>query len=65
VEVADNGRTLLIPDRRGNNRIDGLKNLIEDPRIALIFLCLARMRRTASMAVRGLARIQTSSDASP
>ena len=37
VEVADDGRTLLIPDRRGNNRIDGLKNLIEDPRIGLIF----------------------------
>jgi PPOX class probable FMN-dependent enzyme len=38
VQVADDGRTLLIPDRPGNNRIDGLKNLIEDPRIALIFL---------------------------
>jgi PPOX class probable FMN-dependent enzyme len=37
VEVGDDGRTLLIPDRRGNNRIDSLKNLVEDPRIALIF----------------------------
>ena len=37
VEVADNGRTLFIPDRRGNNRIDGLKNILEDPHIALIF----------------------------
>lgn len=37
VEVEDDGRTLLIPDRRGNNRIDGLKNLIADPRIGLIF----------------------------
>jgi uncharacterized protein len=37
VLVADDGRTLLIPDRRGNNRIDGLKNLVEDPRIGLIF----------------------------
>ncbi len=37
VEVADDGRTLLIPDRRGNNRIEGLKNLVEDPRIGLIF----------------------------
>ena len=37
VEVAEDGRTLFIPDRRGNNRLDGLKNLIEDPRIALIF----------------------------
>ncbi|HET6183797.1 MAG TPA: pyridoxamine 5'-phosphate oxidase family protein [Acetobacteraceae bacterium] len=31
-------RTLLIPDRRGNNRIDSLRNLIHDPRIALLFL---------------------------
>jgi len=38
VQVEDGGRTLLIPDRRGNNRIDSLKNLIEDPRIGLIFL---------------------------
>jgi PPOX class probable FMN-dependent enzyme len=37
VEVAEDGRTLFIPDRRGNNRIDGLQNLIEDPRIGLIF----------------------------
>jgi hypothetical protein len=37
VKIADDGRTLLIPDRRGNNKIDGLKNLIEDPRIGLIF----------------------------
>ena len=37
VQVADDGRTLLIPDRRGNNRIDGLQNLVEDSRIALIF----------------------------
>ena len=31
-------RTLLIPDRRGNNRIDTLRNLMVDPRIALLFL---------------------------
>jgi PPOX class probable FMN-dependent enzyme len=31
-------RTLLIPDRRGNNRVDSLRNLITDPRIALLFL---------------------------
>ena len=37
VEVSDDGRTLLLPDRRGNNRIDGLKNIVEDPRIGLIF----------------------------
>jgi PPOX class probable FMN-dependent enzyme len=31
-------KTLLIPDRRGNNRIDSLRNLIHDPRVALLFL---------------------------
>ena len=30
--------TLVIPDRRGNNRIDSLRNLIRDPRAALLFL---------------------------
>ncbi|MFD1333508.1 pyridoxamine 5'-phosphate oxidase family protein [Methylopila musalis] len=31
-------RTLLLPDRRGNNRIDSLRNIVEDPRVALLFL---------------------------
>jgi PPOX class probable FMN-dependent enzyme len=34
----EDDRTLLIPDRRGNNRLDSLRNLIADPRIALLFL---------------------------
>jgi uncharacterized protein len=37
VQVEDDGRTLLIPDRRGNNRIDGLRNIVVDPRVGLIF----------------------------
>jgi uncharacterized protein len=36
--VVEDERTLLIPDRRGNNRADSLNNLIADPRIALLFL---------------------------
>jgi hypothetical protein len=36
--VVEGERTLLIPDRRGNNRADSLNNLIADPRIALLFL---------------------------
>ena len=36
--VVEDERTLLIPDRRGNNRCDSLNNLIADPRIALLFL---------------------------
>lgn len=31
-------RTLAIPDRPGNNRLDTLRNLIVDPRIALLFI---------------------------
>jgi uncharacterized protein len=31
-------KTLLIPDRLGNNRIDSLRNILEDPRVALLFL---------------------------
>src|ERR1700738_3455573 len=37
VRVADE-KTLLIPDRRGNNRIDTLRNILHDPRVALLFL---------------------------
>ncbi len=33
-----NERTLLLPDRRGNNRIDSLHNVLADPRVALLFL---------------------------
>ena len=31
-------KTLLLPDRRGNNRTDTLRNIIGDPRVALLFL---------------------------
>lgn len=31
-------KTLLMPDRRGNNRADSLKNIIRDPRVGLLFL---------------------------
>lgn len=37
VSVIDE-KTLILPDRRGNNRIDSLRNIISDPRVALIFL---------------------------
>jgi PPOX class probable FMN-dependent enzyme len=37
VRIVDE-RTLMIPDRPGNNRLDGFKNLMTDPRIALLFL---------------------------
>lgn len=37
VRIQDD-RTLMMPDRRGNNRADSLKNIIRDPRVALLFL---------------------------
>jgi hypothetical protein len=37
VQVLDR-RTLLIPDRPGNNRIDGMRNLVANPQIGIIFM---------------------------
>jgi PPOX class probable FMN-dependent enzyme len=37
VRIADE-RTLILPDRRGNNRIDSLRNIVSDPRVALLFM---------------------------
>ena len=31
-------RTLMLPDRRGNNRVDSLRNIVRDPRGWLVFL---------------------------
>lgn len=36
-KVQDN-KTLLIPDRRGNNRLDSLRNIVENPKVGLLFL---------------------------
>jgi PPOX class probable FMN-dependent enzyme len=37
VRLAD-PRTLIMPDRRGNNRCDSLRNIVRDPRCAFLFL---------------------------
>ena len=37
VRILDD-KMLAIPDRPGNNRIDGFRNIMRDPRIALLFL---------------------------
>ncbi|MCM5681078.1 pyridoxamine 5'-phosphate oxidase family protein [Schlegelella sp. S2-27] len=37
VRVKDD-KTLLLPERRGNNRIDSLRNILHDPRVGLLFL---------------------------
>jgi hypothetical protein len=55
VRVVDE-HTILIPDRRGNNRIDTLRNLVRDPRIALLFL-IPGVGET--MRINGRAKIST------
>ena len=37
VRIRD-GKTLLMPDRRGNNRADSLRNIVRDGRVGLLFL---------------------------
>lgn len=37
VEVYDD-KTLIIPDRLGNHRVDGFQNLLEDPNVAVLFI---------------------------
>jgi uncharacterized protein len=55
VRVVDE-HTLLIPDRRGNNRIDSLRNLVRDPRVSLLFL-IPGVGET--MRINGRAKIST------
>lgn len=48
--------TIAIPDRRGNNRIETLRNLVHDPRIGLLFMVpgvndALRIKGTASISI--------------
>jgi len=36
--TVEDEKTLYLPDRAGNNRIDSLRNVVRDPRVALLFL---------------------------
>jgi len=53
VRVADD-KTLMLPDRRGNNRVDSLRNVLHDPRVALLFIIPGF---GGTLRVNGLARI--------
>lgn len=55
VRVRDE-HTLLLPERRGNQRIDSLRNIVHDPRVSLIFF-VPGVRETVR--VNGRARIVT------
>ncbi|QCI69562.1 pyridoxamine 5'-phosphate oxidase family protein [Phreatobacter stygius] len=58
VEVQDD-TTLILPDRRGNNRLDSLKNLLRDPRVGLLFM-VPGINET--LRVNGRARISADPD---
>ena len=58
VRVQDE-RTLLMPDRRGNNRTDSLRNILRDPRVALLFLIPGS---GTTMRVNGRAHLTTDAD---
>ncbi|WP_407977442.1 pyridoxamine 5'-phosphate oxidase family protein [Brucella pseudogrignonensis] len=49
-----NSKTILLPDRRGNNRIDSLLNIVQDPRVGLLFF-IPGVNET--LRVNGAARI--------
>jgi len=49
-------KTLMMPDRRGNNRIDSLRNLVRDPRVALLFLIPGS---GSTLRVNGRAQVST------
>jgi uncharacterized protein len=58
VRIVDD-RTLMMPDRRGNNRIDSLRNIVRDPRVALLFLIPGS---STAFRVNGTAEIITNND---
>ena len=57
IRVVDE-KTLMMPDRRGNNRVDSLRNIVRDPRVALLFLIPG-----AGSTLRVNGRAQLSADA--
>jgi len=54
VLVVQDERTLLLPDRRGNHRLDSLRNIVADPRVAL--LCLVP-GTSETLRINGRARV--------
>ncbi|MBB2985269.1 MSMEG_1061 family FMN-dependent PPOX-type flavoprotein [Terracoccus luteus] len=57
--VVRDERTLVLPDRRGNNRLDTLRNVVRDPRVGLLFLVPGL---GLELRVRGTAVVTTDPD---
>jgi hypothetical protein len=58
VRVHDD-KTLMMPDRRGNNRVDSLRNIVRDPRVALMFMLPGS---GSTLRVNGRAQLSADSD---
>ena len=54
VEIVDN-KTLHLPDWRGNNRLDSLRNIVRDPRVSVMFFVVGS---DLALRVNGRARIR-------
>jgi PPOX class probable FMN-dependent enzyme len=52
-------KTLMMPDRRGNNRCDSLRNIVRDPKIALLFLIPGS---GSTLRVNGRAQVSAETD---
>jgi PPOX class probable FMN-dependent enzyme len=58
VHVVDD-RTLILPDRKGNRRIDSMSNILENPHVGLIFLMPGYEE---TLRIRGRASLTTGAD---
>lgn len=58
VRVHDD-KTLMLPDRRGNNRVDSLRNIVQNPRVALLFMVPGS---GSTLRVNGRAHLSTDTD---
>ena len=52
-------KTLMMPDRRGNNRVDSLRNIVRDPSVALLFLIPGS---GSTLRVNGRAQVSTDAE---
>ncbi len=58
VRIVDD-KTLMLPDRRGNNRVDSLRNIVRDGRVALLFMIPGS---GTTLRLNGLAHLTTDTD---
>ncbi len=58
VRILDD-RTIALPDRRGNNRVDSLRNIVRDPRVSLMLMIPGS---DTVLRINGRAELRTDAD---